>query len=173
MDWKSTRIWGKTIEIAKIGFSDFAWKVGWNTLDQKSGAFRRCHWSQIQPLLKDPRTVQPLAVCDCGEWVVNISEAYSDLKQMQAQRCSHSLPSVQLHGLIRNMPGTPTPLHTRQNMNNNLTKYGPKKKQGKSTVFGHISEDHFSTRNPQVCWFYFVSLVRKEKSLLRKPGSPY
>ena len=31
----------------------------------------------------------------------------------------------------------------------------------------------FSTRNPQVCWFYFLNLAQKEKSLLRKPDSPY
>ena len=29
-------------------------------------------------------------------------------------------------------------------------------------------QDPFSTPNPQVCWFYFMNLVQKEKSLLRK-----
>ena len=33
-------------------------------------------------------------------------------------------------------------------------------------------QDHFSTPNPQVCWFYFLNLGQKEKSLLRKPDSP-
>ena len=36
-------------------------------------------------------------------------------------------------------------------------------------ITGIFPQDHFSTPNPQVCWFYFVNLVRKEKSLLRKP----
>ena len=33
-------------------------------------------------------------------------------------------------------------------------------------------QDQFSTPNPQVCQFYFLSLVQKEKSLLRKPDFP-
>ena len=33
-------------------------------------------------------------------------------------------------------------------------------------------QDHFSTPNPQVWCFYFLSLGQKEKSSLRKPDSP-
>ena len=31
----------------------------------------------------------------------------------------------------------------------------------------------FSTPNPQVCRFYFLNLVQKEKFLLRKPDPPF
>ena len=42
-----------------------------------------------------------------------------------------------------------------------------------SSVRVCLYQDHFSTPNPQVCCFYFVSLAQKEKFLLRKPDSPY